>query len=87
MNTANYTTAENIATFHFQQVQSFNKVSFARMNKAEQLAMFGCYLGKGRIMIDPTDETVTHVVKVCFGTDSAYTKQIKWDGTVIFDNN
>lgn len=39
------------------------------MPAAEQRALFGRFLGKGRIVINGSDETIRNRVKVCFGLD------------------
>ena len=40
-----------------------------RMTAKEQRALFGRFIGKGRIVIDGERETLCNRVKVCFGLD------------------
>jgi len=49
-----------------------------KMNKAEQVAMFGQYMGRGTIIVDGEAEEVRHVVSCCFGQDYEVTKTVKW---------
>lgn len=39
------------------------------LTKAEQMALFGRYFGKGRIVINGEENEVSHWVSVCFGSD------------------
>lgn len=39
-----------------------------RMKAADQRLFFGRFVGKGQIIINGDDETVSHNVSVCFGT-------------------
>lgn len=38
------------------------------MHAADQRLLFGRAIGKGTIVLDGDDETVSHVVSMCFGT-------------------
>ena len=49
-----------------------------RMSAAEQRALFGRFLGKGRLVIDGENERVKMIVKVCFGTDWDTREDISW---------
>lgn len=49
-----------------------------RMRAADQRALFGRYLGKGKIVIDGGEERLAHVVKRCFGLDYEVTADINW---------
>ena len=40
-----------------------------KMPAVEQRRLFGTFFGKGRITINGETETVSHTVRVCFGTD------------------
>lgn len=42
-----------------------------RMSAADQRALFGRTIGRGRLIIDGATETVSMYVSVCFGTDSS----------------
>lgn len=49
-----------------------------RLNAENQRKLFGRYLGKGLIVIDGENETITHTVKRCFGLDYEVTFDRKW---------
>ena len=40
-----------------------------KLSAAEQRALFGRYLGKGRTVINGREEIIANRVKVCFGLD------------------
>lgn len=48
------------------------------MAAAEQRALFGRFLGKGKLWIDGTAETIEHHKKVGFGFDSECTACLQW---------
>lgn len=50
----------------------------ARMTAAEQRALFGRVIGRGTIIIDGDNETVTNRVKVAFGMDYDDRAQVTW---------
>lgn len=45
-----------------------------KLKKADQLRIFGFYAGKGSLAVECVNGiwTVKNIVKVCFGTDTAY---------------
>lgn len=49
-----------------------------KMTAAEQRALFGRFIGKGRIVIDGTAETIANRVKVCFGHDYDDRNVTRW---------
>ena len=49
-----------------------------KMSAAEQRELFGRFIGKGKIVIDGTEETICNRVKVCFGLDSDDRNVIRW---------
>lgn len=51
----------------------------AHMKAAEQRALFGRNIGKGRIIIDGTNETIYNRVKVCFGLDYDDRNVTRWN--------
>jgi hypothetical protein len=61
--------AANLAIFLTQETGSCFSKWAGRLTAAEQRALFGRFLGRGRIVIDGTTETVCNRVKVCFGLD------------------
>jgi hypothetical protein len=70
--------AANLALFLTEKKGGATKSWTGHMTAAEQRALFGRFMGKGRIFIDGADETVEHYVKVCFGLDSECTKRANW---------
>lgn len=61
--------AANLALFLLEQTGSIFGTYAKPMTATEQRALFGRYLGKGKIVIDGTAETVCNRVSVCFGQD------------------
>lgn len=49
-----------------------------RMPAAQQRELFGRVLGRGRIVIDGTQETVCNRVTVCFGQDYDDRNVVAW---------
>jgi hypothetical protein len=49
-----------------------------RLTAAEQRALLGRFLGKGKLWIDGAAETVEHHRKVGFGFDSECTASLSW---------
>jgi hypothetical protein len=45
---------------------------------AQQRALFGRFLGKGKLIIDGSEERLAHVVKRCFGLDYEVTADLAW---------
>lgn len=79
MNTTTRTDyAANLAMFLLEHTGSVFGQWYGRMTAAEQRTLFGRFLGKGRIWIDGTDETIEHVRKVCFGLDAECTARVEW---------
>ena len=70
--------AANLALFLQEKVGSIFGEWDGQMTAAEQRALFGRFLGKGRLYINGTTERIEHYVKVCFGTDSECTKAVAW---------
>ena len=61
--------AANLALFLLEQTGSVLGRTITRLTSVEQRALFGRVLGRGRIVIDGTQETIAHRVSVCFGHD------------------
>lgn len=78
--------AANVALFLIEKTNSCTGFWSGKLLKAEQVDLFGTYLGRGTLLIDGATETITHSIKVCFGTDTSWTAQIKFDGSVVFKN-
>jgi hypothetical protein len=68
----------SLAFYLLEKTGSIFGTYSTRMNKKEQIALFGRYFGKGLLVISGEDETVQHIIKVCFGTDYDVTARIKW---------
>lgn len=70
--------AANLALFLQEKTGTIFGEWDGRMTAAEQRALFGRFLGKGRLYINGLAETVEHHVKVCFGMDSECTARVAW---------
>jgi len=70
--------AANLALFLQEQTNSIFGRWVGKLTAAEQRALFGRFLGKGRIVIDGEEETVSNLVTVCFGQDYDYRNVTKW---------
>lgn len=70
MNTAAHTDyAASLALFLVAKTGSTLKTWAGKLTAAEQRALFGRFIGKGKIVIDGERETIANRVKVCFGAD------------------
>lgn len=70
--------AANLALFLVGKTGSCLGSWKGQMLAAEQRALFGRFLGKGKIIIDGTEERLAHVVKRCFGLDYEVTADLTW---------
>lgn len=70
--------AANLALFLTEKTGSPLGTWHGAMPAAQQRGLFGQFMGKGQIWINGENETVEHVVKVCFGMDYDVTKSVKW---------
>ncbi len=61
--------AANLALFLLEKTGTVFGHWGGRITAEEQRALFGRFIGKGRILIDGTRETICNRVKVCFGHD------------------
>lgn len=68
----------NLSIFLTEKTGSCLKMWSGRLSAAEQRALFGRFLGKGKLVIDGAAETVEHYRKVCFGLDSECTATLAW---------
>tara|TARA_Y100001973_G_scaffold98482_1_gene156151 strand:+ start:726 stop:1064 length:339 start_codon:yes stop_codon:yes gene_type:complete len=71
MNTvkSRYDVAANITLFLLENGESIFGRWCGKMKAADQRALFGCFLGKGRIEVNGENDEIKHWVTVCFGTD------------------
>jgi hypothetical protein len=74
----NYEIVTTLAHFLLSNTGSVCGCYIGTMKAKDQRALFGQFIGKGRIIIDGSDETVKHVIKVCFGLDYDVTFNRKW---------
>lgn len=72
------TKVENLAFFLIEKTGSVLGRFSGRMSAKEQRALFGQFVGKGKIVIDGESEVVKHVVSRCFGLDYEVTFEKKW---------
>ena len=70
--------ATNLAFFLLENTGSVLGRWVGRMTAKEQRAMFGRYIGKGRIVVDGEQETISNLVTVAFGQDYDYRNTTKW---------
>jgi hypothetical protein len=82
MNFTNFDAVESTTAFLLEKTGSCLGLWRGRMSKADQMLHLGVYLGKGLIVVNGGDETITHWVKVCFGTDTDVTRKCKFGGPV-----
>lgn len=61
--------ATNLAFFLLEKTGTVLGSWEGRMTASEQRALFGRFIGKGMLVINGAEETVQHIVKVCFGLD------------------
>jgi hypothetical protein len=61
--------AAALAFFLMEQGKPVTGRWTGRISAADQRALFGMLIGKGRISVDGARETVEMTVSVCFGTD------------------
>lgn len=70
--------AANLAIFLTERKGSALATWSGHLLASEQRALFGRFLGKGKLWIDGAAETVEHHRKVGFGFDSECTANLKW---------
>jgi hypothetical protein len=74
----NYEMSMTLAYFLLDNTGSVFGTYSGKMTAKKQRELFGQYIGKGRLIIDGSDETIKHVIKVCFGLDYDVTFNKKW---------
>lgn len=70
--------AGNLASLLLDKTGSIFGVTYLRLSAADQRRLFGRVVGKGKLRIDGTEETVTNIIKVCFGLDWTEAAQYHW---------
>lgn len=70
--------AANLAIFLTEKTGSCLKTWAGKLTATEQRALFGRFIGKGKIVVDGTAETICNRVKVCFGLDFDDRNVIAW---------
>jgi hypothetical protein len=70
--------AAALALFLIERKGSCLATWSGRLTAAEQRALLGRFLGKGKLWIDGAAETVEHHRKVGFGFDSECTASLSW---------
>jgi hypothetical protein len=71
--------AANLALFLLEKTGSVCGEYIGRMPAADQRALFGRNIGKGKIVINGATETICNRVKVCFGLDYDDRNVMKWN--------
>jgi hypothetical protein len=74
----NYEIVTTLAHFLLSNTGSVCGCYIGTMKAKDQRALFGQFIGKGRIIIDGSDETVIHIAKGCYGLDYHVTFNRKW---------
>jgi hypothetical protein len=72
------TKVTNLAFFLQEKTGSVFGYFSSPMLAKDQRALFGQFIGKGKIVIDGESEHVKHVVSRCFGLDYEVTFEKKW---------
>jgi hypothetical protein len=70
--------AGNLALFLTEKTGSPLGRFRGKLPAEKQRELFGLFLGKGTIVIDGENETLGHIIKVCFGLDWHETFNRKW---------
>jgi hypothetical protein len=66
--------AADLAIFLVEKIGNWT----GNLPAAQQRALFGRFLGKGKLIIDGSEERLAHVVKRCFGLDYEVTADLAW---------
>ena len=78
MNTQNAGYVANLVELLLDKTGSIFGTVRLKLTAKEQRALFGQNLGKGTIIINGTDETIVHRVKIAYGNDWDDTARIQW---------
>lgn len=68
----------NLVRFLITKTDSVWGIWSGKMSASEQRALFGRFIGKGKIVINGEDETICNRVKVCFGMDFYDKNVVHW---------
>ena len=79
--------SENIAhLLAANGVSIYARIEIKGMKAKDQRAVFGCFFGKGTILVDGGNDEVAHYVKVCFGMDRERSAWISCGDNVVGSN-
>lgn len=70
--------AANLAFFLLKETGSIFGCWSGKLSADQQRQLTGRVIGRGRIVIDGSEETVSNRVSVCFGQDWDDRKVIRW---------
>jgi hypothetical protein len=70
--------AANLAFFLMENASGIWGKWSGPLKAADQRALFGRFLGKGRVYIDGAEERLKHIVTVGFGMDFDVTADVSW---------
>jgi hypothetical protein len=71
--------AANLAFFLLEKTGSIRGKWAGKLTKGQQVELLGAYVyGKKTVHIDGDKETISSSWKVCFGTDSESSPEVKW---------
>jgi hypothetical protein len=68
----------NLVNLLLDKEGSIFAIHRCKLTAKEQRELFGQYLGKGTIIINGTEETIIHRVKVAYGNDWDDTSRLQW---------
>ena len=68
----------NLAFFLLENTGNVCGIYKGRMSAIEQRELFGCFLGKGKIIINGNDETICCRIKIAFGSDYEDRYSMRW---------
>jgi len=67
-----YDFQEKIAFFLISKGLNVGDTWYGKMKKAEQVATFGVYFGRGELVVNGTTDCVSHRVSIAYGADVSY---------------
>lgn len=68
----------NLAFFLLENTGSIFGIYKERMSAFEQRKLFGCFLGKGKIIINGLEEDICCRIKIAFGSDYEDRYSMRW---------
>ena len=75
-----YDFQERIAFFLISKGLNVGDSWSGKMKKAEQVAAFGVYFGKGELVVNGTTDCISHMVKIAYGYDIEITGGLSVQG-------